>query len=43
MIQWSGWIVTPDHSETPKAYNCPIEIKQKNHRKKDDSKGYGTD
>jgi hypothetical protein len=28
-IQWAGWNATPEHTDTPKTYNCPILIKQK--------------
>jgi hypothetical protein len=28
-IQWAGCNATPEHTDTLKAYNCPILVKQK--------------
>jgi hypothetical protein len=28
-VQWTGWNATPEHTDTLKAYGCPILIKQK--------------
>jgi hypothetical protein len=28
-IQWAGWNATPEHTDTLKAYDCSILIKQK--------------
>jgi hypothetical protein len=29
LIYWAAWYATPEHTETLKAYDCPILIKQK--------------
>jgi hypothetical protein len=40
-VQWAGWITTPQHTDTFKAYSCPMLIKQKT-KKKEDSVEIGT-
>jgi hypothetical protein len=41
-IQWAGWNVTPEHTDTLKTYDCPVLIKQKIEEGKD-SVEVGTD
>jgi hypothetical protein len=41
-IQWACWNTPIEHTDTLKTYGCPILIKQKNLRKKEDSIEVGT-
>jgi hypothetical protein len=41
-VQWVGWNATPEYTDTLKAYNCPILIKQQI-EEKEDSVESGTD
>jgi hypothetical protein len=42
-MQWAWWNATPEYTETLRAYYCPILIKQRNWKKKEDSIETGTD
>jgi hypothetical protein len=33
-IQWAGWNAMPEHTDTPKEYDCPTPINQKTEEKK---------
>jgi hypothetical protein len=42
-IRWAGWNTTPEHTDTLKTYDCPILIKQKKWKRKENSVEVGTD